>query len=157
MDKNSNTNTRKVQRNSQKIVLLKQVEDADAEDKKTKLIRLYEKHFGNITLACKEAKISRQLFYYYKKTDVNFENALNQIKLDDLIVDLAEEALIRLIKKGNVAAILFVLKTKGKSRGYSQDFIFEQSSNKIDFSVLSQEELETLHKIREKLLQTSAL
>lgn len=38
--------------------------------------------------------------------------------ISEEFVDLAESKLISLVKKGNVAAIIFTLKTKGKARGY---------------------------------------
>lgn len=38
----------------------------------------------------------------------------------DTVVDIAEDKLIESVKKGNLSAIMFLLKTVGKGRGYTE-------------------------------------
>ena len=91
--------------------------DLEREQYKDKIIKLLEKHLGNATEACKELKISRQTFYNYCKADPEFAERVASI--DEITLDLTETALHKAIAKGEVSAIIFKLKTKGKKRGYS--------------------------------------
>jgi len=72
---------------------------------------------GNITLACKAVNINRCTYYRWLKND-KFENKVNEIA--ESLVDFAESQLLLLMKAQNPTAIIFFLKTKGKSRGYSE-------------------------------------
>ena len=58
-------------------------------------------------------------------------------------VDVAEAALLKKIKEGDVPSIKFYLTTKGKHRGYVQTTRIEAKYdiNKIDFDQLSNEQL----------------
>jgi hypothetical protein len=48
--------------------------------------------------------------------DKVYKDAVND--LQDVVLDFAENKLFKLVDKGDVAATLFLLKTKGKKRGY---------------------------------------
>lgn len=84
--------------------------------KKEMILAALEKSAGNVSEACKKAKISRSGFYLLKSEDPEFSKAVDD--LYESVVDLAESQLIKEIKAGNTACIIFFLKTKGKHRGY---------------------------------------
>ncbi len=84
-------------------------------NKKAVLIAL-EKSLGVITAACKQAEVGRTQFYEWVKTDPDFAKSVDEIK--EVTLDFAESALYQQIKKGNTSATIFLLKTKGKKRGY---------------------------------------
>jgi hypothetical protein len=84
-------------------------------NKKAVLIAL-EKSLGVVTAACKQAEVGRTQFYEWLRTDEEFAKQVEDIR--DVTLDFAESALYQQIKKGNTAATIFLLKTKGKGRGY---------------------------------------
>jgi hypothetical protein len=71
---------------------------------------------GNISMACKKANLSRQVYYDWFKTDKEFKEQCEEIKESNL--DFAESKLLSHIKDDNVTALIFYLKTQGKNRGY---------------------------------------
>ena len=86
--------------------------------KKLAFIQSYKDSFGNITVATKNIGVTRQTYYDWIKADPEFKAAIDAIEPDELIVDFAENALMKKISKGDTTAIIFTLKTKGKKRGY---------------------------------------
>lgn len=71
---------------------------------------------GNVTAAARELGYSRT--QVYKK--INASPALQEVLVEarEELVDIAESALRKEILDGNITAIIFALKTLGKSRGY---------------------------------------
>jgi hypothetical protein len=71
---------------------------------------------GIVKAACDATGIHRTTYYWWMTHDPVFKKAA-----DDLIeerIDVAEAALVKSIKEGQPAAIIFFLKTKAKHRGY---------------------------------------
>lgn len=75
-----------------------------------------EKTLGNVTSACKLTGISRMQYYNWMNTDAAFRKQVEEI--EHVSLDFAESKLMSKIKDGNIQAIIFFLKTRGKSRGY---------------------------------------
>lgn len=75
-----------------------------------------EKSLGIVTSAAKAAGIDRATHYKWMQKDKKYRDAVNEIC--DIAVDFAETQLHKKMKDGSDAAIIFYLKTKGKSRGY---------------------------------------
>jgi hypothetical protein len=73
--------------------------------------------WGNVSAACTATGISRATHYNWRKDDV-YSEAVEHIEERNL--DRAETALQGLIEAGNVTAIIFYLKTKGRKRGYTE-------------------------------------
>jgi len=71
---------------------------------------------GVVTPACENAGIDRTTHYKWMKEDEYYKNAVEEI--ENIALDFAESRLHRNIKDGDVASILFYLKTRGKKRGY---------------------------------------
>ena len=85
---------------------------------KENLITALEKTKGIVTDACKQANISRSTYYKYYKQDDQFKADVDEI--NNIALDHAESKLFKLIDDCNVTAIIFYLKTRGKSRGYTE-------------------------------------
>lgn len=71
---------------------------------------------GNVSAAAAKVDISRKQHYEWLKTDPEYAQTVHDIQ--EGIVDFSESALLKQIKEGNIAAIIFHLKTQGKRRGY---------------------------------------
>ena len=84
--------------------------------KKKLMIEALMAKLGIVAAACKAVKMSRETHYHWLKIDANYKQWVDE--LPDLTLDFVENALLKNIKKGNVVAQIFYLKTKGKKRGY---------------------------------------
>lgn len=87
-----------------------------SEHTKKALLVALEKELGVVTAACKRADVGRTTFYEYYNNDSDFKAAADSI--EDVALDFTESKLHEQIAEGNVTAIIFHLKTKGKKRGY---------------------------------------
>lgn len=85
-------------------------------DAKANFLSALEKTLGVVQTACKKTGISRTTYYNWRSKDEAFAKAVDEVQ--NVALDFAEDALFTSIQKGNVAAIIFYLKTKGKERGY---------------------------------------
>lgn len=84
--------------------------------KKAAMIEALEKSLGVVTTACKQVGIDRGTHYKWLKNDSRYREKVSE--LTNMALDFAESQLHLQMQNGNVAAIIFYLKTKGKSRGY---------------------------------------
>ena len=84
--------------------------------KKRAMIEALEKSLGVVTTACERVGINRTTHYDWLKKDEDYARAVEEI--DNVTLDFAESQLYKQIKDGNTTATIFLLKTRGKSRGY---------------------------------------
>jgi hypothetical protein len=75
-----------------------------------------EQSLGVVTTAAKIAGIDRSTHYEWLKTDEDYNQKV--IDLENVTLDFAESQLHKQVKEGNTTATIFLLKTKGKKRGY---------------------------------------
>ena len=97
-------------------------------ENKKSFLALLEKNMGNVTEAAKKAKISRWTHYNWYKEDKEYKKNVDEIQ--ESLIDRVESQLYSLIDKGNVTAVIFFLKTKGKSRGYEEKTVIEHKETK---------------------------
>ena len=86
---------------------------------KKKLLECLEKNMGLVSIACKQADVSRTTHYEWLKTDEDYKR-----KSDDILemkIDFVESKLIQNIQNNSTPEILYFLKCKAKDRGYGQD------------------------------------
>jgi len=81
-----------------------------------KFLEVLAAQAGNVAGACRAMKINRRTYYNWIDKDEVFKAAVDDIT--ESLIDDAESQLQKLIKDGNVVAILFYLKTRAKARGY---------------------------------------
>jgi hypothetical protein len=86
--------------------------------KKKNLLAALEQTLGVVTSACKKAGVDRRDYYEWMKGDPEFKEAAD--KIGDIAFDFVESSLYKQIQENNVAATIFWLKTKGRSKGYSE-------------------------------------
>lgn len=82
---------------------------------KAKLILAMQKHL-TVSKACAAAKIGRTSFYLYLKDDSRFKAEIDACT--EIMLDEAEDCLLLSMQGGNPIPAMFLLKTKGKHRGY---------------------------------------
>ena len=84
--------------------------------KKEAMIEALESSLGVVTTAANLAGIHRDTHYDWMKKDPEYADRV--MNIENRALDFAESKLHKLIERGNVAATIFYLKTKGKNRGY---------------------------------------
>lgn len=85
---------------------------------KKEWLEAIEACYGVPTLVAEKLGLKRQAVYKRAKADPQIEAALESAQ--DRIIDLAEGHLVKDLSKGDQKAYLFVLKTLGKKRGYTE-------------------------------------
>jgi len=83
---------------------------------KKAFIEAYRANMGNATKASEAIGISRRTFSRWCNSDKEFAKLCDDVKEEQ--IDLAESELRKLVKNGNITAVIFTLKTIGKERGY---------------------------------------
>ena len=84
--------------------------------KKEAMLEALAKSLGIVSTAAKMVNIDRSTHYAWMKSDEEYKKAVDSIQ--DGVLDFAESHLYKLVKEGNPAATIFLLKTRGKTRGY---------------------------------------
>ena len=92
---------------------------------KTSFLAALEKSLGIISTAAKKADLARDTVYRWRREDKDFDADIKAI--NDIVLDFAESSLHKQINEGNTAATIFLLKTKGKCRGYIEKQEIEHS------------------------------
>lgn len=81
-----------------------------------KVAEVYAKKAGNISSTCVALGIDRNTFMSWREKYADLREALSEI--EESLIDFSESKLLEQIQDGNLTAIIFHLKTKGKKRGY---------------------------------------
>lgn len=84
--------------------------------KKKKLLECLRQTLGIINAACIQAGVSRKTYYNWIGNDPDFAEKASEVI--ETQKDVGEAALLKLIRDGDTAAIIFYAKTKLKDRGY---------------------------------------
>lgn len=84
--------------------------------RKRNMLKSLRACYGIITDACADCGVSRKTFYQWLKDDEEFKKAYQDIR--DVTLDHVEGKLFKKMESGNIAALIFYLKCKGKDRGY---------------------------------------
>ena len=84
--------------------------------RKKAMIEAMKEELGVVSRASKIVRVHRSTHYYWIKTCTEYKKEIEEANEENL--DLAESALLEKIKKGNTRAIIFLLRTRGKDRGY---------------------------------------
>lgn len=73
---------------------------------------------GFLNIAAANLGVGRSTLYRWIEENPKLKEVVEESR--EVFLDIAESALLKEIEKGNVAAIIFFLKTRGKGRGYSE-------------------------------------
>lgn len=125
--------------------------------KKQALVKAMSAQFSNIARACQMTKISRSTFYEWYRKDALFREHIDDLRmqLDDNIETTAIAKALN--NGGDTSMLIFMLKTRMKSRGYVEKTEVEHlgelrimQETALDFSNLSVDELRELKRLSEK-------
>jgi hypothetical protein len=115
------------------------VRKENKEEKKKLFLEMFSQKANNVHMTCKALNVSRATFYKWKNDDEEFAEAVKDLEEGD--IDNAETALKKQIMDGNTAAIIFYLKTKGKSRGYVEKQEYHVNQVAPDLTNLTTQEI----------------
>lgn len=104
--------------------------------KKELFVETLLKTYGNITQSAMVVGIHRQTYYDWMRNDFEFKQRVESITAEDFIEakkDFIESQLMKLIGKGNPAAIIFAAKTICKDRGYIEKQEFDVKSIPVNW------------------------
>lgn len=98
------------------------ISDANVVATRSKFLHAYAETFGNVSASCAFAGISRKTYYRWMKSisrvNRTFQKQLRELKPKERQIDLAESALMEKVSQGHWPAIEFILKTRGRIRGW---------------------------------------
>lgn len=100
------------------------------DEKKQLVLDMMRKNLGIISKSCRDANITRQLFYVWCKNDPDFKQAVKEVELEQ--IDFVEDELIKKIKSGSEKSIHFYLKHKGSPNGYKTNLDITTGGEKIN-------------------------
>lgn len=97
--------------------------------KKEQFLGELENVMGIVSQAAKRVGIDRTTPYRWRTEDNQFAKDMDEIQ--NVVLDFAESKLYELVDDKHPTAIIFLLKTKGKDRGYveRQEFDIEGGFN----------------------------
>ena len=95
---------------------------------KKRFLQALEKSLGIISQASKKSEVSRSAVYRWLEEDPEFAKKVNAV--NDIVLDFAESSLHKQINDGNTTATIFLLKCKGKDRGYVERTEMEINDNR---------------------------
>jgi hypothetical protein len=85
-------------------------------------LHFFEQSCGNVSYACAHSGIARCTYYRWMKStsriNKKFQRMIKDIEPEERRLDVFEGALVSAAARGEVAAIIYGLKTKGRGRGY---------------------------------------
>ncbi len=99
------------------------------------IARIYEKKACNVSATCEALGISRKTFYEWRDKKKKLAELLDEV--DEGFLDWAESKLKEHVGNGDLQALMFFLRTKGKKRGYVEKT--ESDVNINPFEKLMQE------------------
>ena len=79
-------------------------------------IELLKQSLGVLTIALQQSGVKREMYEDWLDNPL-FETEVE--KINEHSLDYVENQLIKEIRNGNISAIQYYLKTKGKNRGYN--------------------------------------
>lgn len=97
---------------------------------KEQMLQALENSLGVVGQACDKTGISRETHGKWLENDSKYAEKVRNI--EEKSIDFAESKLLKQVSDGNINAISFYLKTKGKHRGYTERFISTENDYDVN-------------------------
>lgn len=81
-----------------------------------RIAAVYAKKGCNMSATADALSVSRATLYNWRNEDSELDSMMKDA--EESLIDFSESKLMESIQEGNLTAIIFHLKTKGKNRGY---------------------------------------
>jgi len=107
-----------------------------------KILSVYEAKGCNISATCTALNIDRKTLIAWRSNDENLDEKMTE--LEESLIDFSESKLMEQINDGNLTAIIFHLKTKGKKRGYTETTEVNANVKSYELRKLTDDELKLL-------------
>lgn len=102
-----------------------------------KVADVYAKKMCNTSSTALAFNVNRNTIYNWRNSSKKLDELMSDA--EEALLDFAESKLLEFINDGDVASLIFLLKTKGKKRGYSEKMEVEA---KVDAKVtISEDEM----------------
>lgn len=127
---------------------------------KEKFLEQLEKSFGLVATTCRKVGISRSTYYKWRKDDSQFADRADEVK--ELQKDAVEALILKKMKDGDTAMLIFYAKTQMKDRGYVErtEIVGKDGADlsfaKYDLSKLSDAQRQVLLSIGRDILDNTA-
>jgi hypothetical protein len=103
--------------------------------RKNDVVGAIRQYRGNISAIARAFQVSRQAIYDYISNKPDLKQLIQDER--EAMIDDAESEIYKQLKKGNTAALIFFLKTQGKSRGYvERQEITGKDGNEVTLRVI---------------------
>ena len=103
-----------------------------SENRKKKWAEHFRKSF-NRAEACRATGVNRSTVWRWMKEDKAFSEAVWEI--EESVLDVAEAKLAEMVRAGNLQAVKFLLRSKGRERGYGDRLEIAQTVKKETIDV----------------------
>lgn len=119
-----------------------------------------ENSFGLVATTCRKAGISRSTYYKWRKEDTDFANKADEVR--ELQKDAVEALILKKMKDGDTAMLIFYAKTQMKDRGYVErtEVVGKDGADlsfaKYDLSKLTDAQRQVLLSIGRDILDNTA-
>jgi len=101
--------------------------------KKDQFIEALEQKMGIVSQACKSIGIDRTTPYRWAKEDKEFAERMEEV--NNVVLDFTESKLYELVDEKHPSAVIFLLKTRGKSRGYVEKYDIGLEGSGMQFTI----------------------
>lgn len=119
-----------------------------------------EQSFGLVATTCRKVGISRSTYYKWRKDDSQFADRADEVK--ELQKDAVEALILKKMKDGDTAMLIFYAKTQMKDRGYVErtEIVGKDGADlsfaKYDLSKLTDAQRQVLLSIGRDILDSTA-
>ena len=120
-------------------------------EKQKQFLSHFRDSHGIVSFACQQVGITRSCYYKWRENDPKFREKADEI--EEETIDHVESKLYNAIDKGDLTAIIFYLKTKGKKRGSVEKAEQSISVKEVRTEMSREEiidELERLERLRDE-------
>lgn len=90
---------------------------SQTENNKKLLLKSLQKNQGLVSTSCAEVGVSQEFYYWHYHKDEKFKAEVDLI--NEKVIDFAESKLYEKIQEGSEKSIHFLLRYRGRKRGYT--------------------------------------
>lgn len=98
--------------------------------RKETFLKIYKANAGAIPATCEKVGITRKTYHQWYNKDEKFRDDVETI--NDNLLDMAQNVIKKSLEDGSLQAAMFVVKMRGKKRGWSEGIDITSNGEKIN-------------------------